>query len=117
MDLGWQDQQQLLDATEAALNAKLEMRELASKPVNSSNGLLNKAYNLIMNYNIMGDIRKAATDFASRDYEYSIEVNDLYRDQKNAEYAWARDRENARDREKLENKFSIIKEEKLIQYE
>lgn len=102
MDLGWQDQQQLLDATEAALNAKLEMRELAAKPVNSSSGLLNKAYNLIMNYNIMGDIRKAATDFASRDYEYSIEVNDLYRDKKNAEYAWARDRENARDREKLE---------------
>jgi len=89
MALAYQDQQEMLDATEASLNASLEMKEIANLPSNTDQALMNKAYNLIMNYNILGDINKSARDYASRDYEYSIRESKYGVIKKQADYASA----------------------------
>jgi len=108
MALAYQDQQEMLDATEASLNASLEMKEIANLPSNTDQALMNKAYNLVMNYNILGDINKSARDYASRDYEYSIRESKYGVIKKQADYASAlqSQRDRAADR-RQERKYEL----------
>ena len=71
------EQQSAAEAMQAALDAKVEIQTLANTPSKSLQGTLNKAYNLLMNYNISGDLKKAAVNFSARDQEYTMEANDF----------------------------------------
>ena len=70
-----EDQLSLQERTENALNDMLNIRQEANTPSKSVQGNLNKAYNMLMNFNISDDMRKAATDFASRDMIYEMREN------------------------------------------
>lgn len=89
------EQQSAAEAMQAALDAKVEIQTLANTPSKSLQGTLNKAYNLLMNYNISGDLKKAAVNFSARDQEYTMEANDFALKEKQYKYDMAKIRANA----------------------
>ena len=89
------EQQSAAEAMQAALDAKVEIQTLANTPSKSLQGTLNKAYNLLMNYNISGDLKKAAVNFSARDQEYTMEANDFALKEKQFKYDMAKIRANA----------------------
>ncbi len=89
------EQQSAAEAMQAALDAKVEIQTLANTPSKSLQGTLNKAYNLLMNYNISGDLKKAAVNFIARDQEYTMEANDFALKEKQYKYDMAKIRANA----------------------
>jgi len=89
------EQQSAAEAMQAALEAKVEIQTLANTPSKSLQGTLNKAYNLLMNYNISGDLKKAAVNFSARDQEYTMEASDFALKEKQFKYDMAKIRANA----------------------
>ncbi|MDB4352612.1 hypothetical protein OAA60_04200 [Porticoccaceae bacterium] len=89
------EQQSAAEAMQAALDAKVNIQTLANTPSKSLQGTLNKAYNLLMNYNISGDLKKAAVNFSARDQEYTMEANDFALKEKQYKYDMAKIRANA----------------------
>ena len=89
------EQQSAAEAMQAALDAKVNIQTLANTPSKSTQGTLNKAYNLLMNYNISGDLKKAAVNFSARDQEYTMEANDFALKEKQFKYDMAKIRANA----------------------
>lgn len=89
------EQQSAAEAMQAALDAKVNIQTLANTPSKSTQGTLNKAYNLLMNYNISGDLKKAAVDFSARDQEYTMKANDFALKEKQNQYDMAKIRANA----------------------
>tara|TARA_R110001592_G_scaffold155883_5_gene385993 strand:+ start:15025 stop:18297 length:3273 start_codon:yes stop_codon:yes gene_type:complete len=77
------------EATQAALDFKMGIKREAEAPVGSLTGSLNKAYNLIMNHNIMRDMKTAAQLYGSKDQEYLFEVNALALSEQNHQYKLA----------------------------
>ena len=89
------EQQTAAEAMQAALDAKVNIQTLANTPSKSLQGTLNKAYNLLMNYNISGDMKKAAVNFSARDKEYTWKANDFALKEKQQKYDMAKIRANA----------------------
>lgn len=89
------EQQSAAEAMQAALDAKVNIQTLANTPSKSIQGTLNKAYNLLMNYNISGDLKKAAVNFSARDQEYTMKANDFALKEKQFKYDMAKIRANA----------------------
>lgn len=89
------EQQSAAEAMQAALDAKVNIQTLANTPSKSTQGTLNKAYNLLMNYNISRDLKKAAVNFSARDQEYTMEANDFALKEKQFKYDMAKIRANA----------------------
>ena len=89
------EQQSAAEAMQAALDAKVNIQTLANTPTKSLQGNLNKAYNLLMNYNISGDMKKAAVNFSARDQEYTMRVNEYALQEKQRKYDLAKIRANA----------------------
>jgi hypothetical protein len=89
------EQQTAAEAMQAALDAKVNIQTLANTPSKSLQGTLNKAYNLLMNYNISGDMKKAAVNFSARDQEYTWKANDFALKEKQFKYDMAKIRANA----------------------
>ena len=89
------EQQSAAEAMQAALDAKVNIQTLANTPSKSTQGTLNKAYNLLMNYNISGDLKKAAVDFSARDQEYTMKANEFALKDKQFKYDMAKIRANA----------------------
>ena len=89
------EQQSASEAMQAALDAKVNIQTLANTPTKSLQGNLNKAYNLLMNYNISRDMKKAAVNFGARDQEYTMRVNKYALQEKQRKYDFAKIRANA----------------------
>ena len=89
------EQQSAAEAMQAALDAKVNIQTLANTPTKSLQGNLNKAYNLLMNYNISGDMKKAAVNFSARDQEYTMRVNEYAKQEKQFKYDMSKIRANA----------------------
>ena len=89
------EQQSAAEAMQAALDAKVNIQTLANTPTKSLQGNLNKAYNLLMNYNISRDMKKAAVNFGARDQEYTMRVNKYALQEKQRKYDLAKIRANA----------------------
>ncbi len=89
------EQQSAAEAMQAALDAKVNIQTLANTPSKSTQGTLNKAYNLLMNYNISGDLKKAAVNFSARDQEYTMKANEFALKEKQYKYDMAKIRANA----------------------
>ena len=89
------EQQSAAEAMQAALDAKVNIQTLANTPTKSLQGNLNKAYNLLMNYNISGDMKKAAVNFSARDQEYTMRVNQYALQEKQRKHDLAKIRANA----------------------
>ena len=89
------EQKSAAEAMQAALDAKINMQTLANTPSKSLQGTLNKAYNLLMNYNISGDLKKAAVNFSARDQEYTWKANEYAVKEKQFKYDMAKIRANA----------------------
>jgi len=59
----------------AALEAKKRIREEAALPSKTLGNTLNKAYSMLMQNNIMADMRESAQAWSARDYEYEMREN------------------------------------------
>ena len=90
-----EEQLSVAEQTQQALDDMLNINQEARTPSKSVQGSLNKAYNLLMNYNIMDDMQKAATDFAARDQEYTIRENRFALAEKEFKYDLALERARA----------------------
>ena len=90
-----EEQLSIAEQTQQALDDMLNINQEARTPSKSVQGSLNKAYNLLMNYNIMDDMQKAATDFAARDQEYTIRENRFALAEKEFKYDLALERARA----------------------
>ena len=90
-----EEQLSIAEQTQQALDDMLNINQEARTPSKSVQGSLNKAYNLLMNYNIMDDMQKAATDFAARDQEYTIRENKFALAEKEFKYDLALERARA----------------------
>ena len=90
-----EEQLSVAEQTQQALDNMLNMNQEGRTPSKSVQGSLNKAYNLLMNYNIMDDMQKAATDFAARDQEYTIRENKFALNEDKYQYDLALERARA----------------------
>lgn len=109
-----EDQLSLQERTEQALDGYMGMRKDINVPSKSVQGNLNKAYNLLMNYNIMDDMYKAATDFAARDQSYEMRENKFALDEQKYQYSLALER--ARSENDLNNKLALQKQKAIDDY-
>jgi hypothetical protein len=73
MDKLYRENMSAAEATQAALDAKLKIRTTGSTPSNTDLGKLNRAYNMLMSFNISGDMQKAAIEHCN----FSISVTIL----------------------------------------
>ncbi len=79
----------------AALEAKKRIREEAALPSKTLNNTLNKAYSMLMQNNIMNDMRESAQAFSARDYEYEMNANPYALKEKQFKYDMSKIRANA----------------------
>ena len=63
------------EATKAALEARENIQKDVNSPVGSVDGALSKAYSLLMQINMGGDMQTAAKIFSARDSEYTMTAN------------------------------------------
>jgi len=96
LEQAMEEQLSAAEAMQAALDAKVNLQSIGNTPSKSSQGTLNKAYNMLMNYNISGDMKKAAVNFGARDQEYTMRVNEYAKQEKQQMYDMAKIRANAR---------------------
>ena len=95
IDIAMQEHISIAQATQAALDAKMNIQREGNTPSKSLQGTLNKAYNMLMSHNIGRDIQIAAQNFSARDQEYTIRENKFAVDEKNFKYDMAKIRANA----------------------
>jgi len=86
----------------AALEAKKRIREEAALPSQTLNNTLNKAYSILMQNNIMDDMRESAQAFSARDYEYVMRENEYALKEKQFKYDMSKIRANAANQLNLE---------------
>jgi len=86
----------------AALEAKKRIREEAALPSQTLNNTLNKAYSMLMQNNIMDDMRESAQAFSARDYEYVMRENEYALKEKQFKYDMSKIRANAANQLNLE---------------
>ena len=79
----------------AALEAKKRIREEAALPSKTLGNTLNKAYSMLMQNNIMNDMRESAQAFSARDYEYEMRENQFAVKEKQFKYDMSKIRANA----------------------
>jgi len=77
MDEAMKEHESIAEATQKALDAKLNIKRIGAAPKKSIQGNLNKAYNMLMNYNIARDMKAAAVNYGARDQEYTMRVNEI----------------------------------------
>ena len=82
MDKLYRENMSAAEATQAALDAKLKIRTTGSTPSNTDLGKLNRAYNMLMSFNISGDMQKAAIEYGNRDREVTMRINQLKENQR-----------------------------------
>ncbi len=85
----------------AALEAKKRIREEAALPSKTLN-TLNKAYSMLMQNNIMDDMRESAQAWSARDYEYEMRENKYALKDKQFKMDMAKIRANAKNALNLE---------------
>jgi|TARA_B110000977_G_scaffold70422_1_gene95623 hypothetical protein len=86
----------------AALEAKKRIREEAALPSKTLGNTLNKAYSMLMQNNIMGDMREAAQAWSARDYEYEMRENKYALQDKQFKMDMSKIRANAKNALNLE---------------
>jgi len=83
------------EATRIALDRIKGVQTIGANEPNTTDGLLNQAYAMLMNYNIMGDLNRAALSYSQRDQKFLIRENEHALKQKQFEYDMAKIRANA----------------------
>ena len=94
------EQSSAYEALKAKLNNEMQVQDLLQQPVaEGSDGTLNRAYQLLMGANLMGDMEKAAQNFSMREFE-AITVETPF-----SKYTYDMSKQNARaiDAQNLEN--------------
>jgi len=86
----------------AALEAKKRIREEAALPSKTLGNTLNKAYSMLMQNNIMDDMRESAQAWSARDYEYEMRENKYALKDKQFKMDMAKIRANAKNALNLE---------------
>ena len=76
LDIAMQGQMSVAEATKLALESKMDLQRVGGIPTQSLPGTLNKAYNMIMSYNLGNDISSAAQTHAAQDQSYILRTND-----------------------------------------
>ena len=76
LDVAMQGQMSVAEATKLALESKMDLQRVGGIPTQSIPGTLNKAYNMIMSYNLGNDISIAAQTHAAQDQSYILRTND-----------------------------------------
>ena len=95
IDLAMQENLSVTEATQAALDKKMNLHREGNTPTKSIQGTLNKAYNMLMSANIGEDMLTAARNFSARDQEYTIRENKFAVNEKQFKYDMAKIRANA----------------------
>ena len=70
-----EEQQSIAQATQASLDARMNIRREAELPTESLDGNLNKAYRMLMQANLKRDIVTAAVSYSARDQELTFREN------------------------------------------
>ena len=83
------------EATQAALDARMNIKREGQLPTNSVDGNLNKAYRMLMGANIETDLVNAAISYGARDQEHTIRVNERKMMDDRFRYDMAKIRANA----------------------
>jgi len=86
----------------AALEAKKRIREEAALPSKTLGNTLNKAYSMLMQNNIMDDMRESAQAWSARDYEYEMRENKYALQDKQFKMDMSKIRANAKNALNLE---------------
>ena len=90
-----EEQMSLAEATQASLDARMGIRREAGLPTDSLDGNLNKAYRMLMQANLEGDLITAATSWSARDQEVTFRENKFAVQEKSFKYDMAKIRANA----------------------
>jgi|TARA_R110002153_G_scaffold99305_2_gene234923 hypothetical protein len=96
------------EATAAALQAKLNIQKIGNTPSKTDQGKINRAYQMLMSYNINGDMQNAAVEFGNRDREYTMRVNTLKENQRNRDF-----KVKMEERRAANNRANILLEDAL----
>ncbi len=76
LDIAMQEEMSAAEATKLALESKMDLQRVGAIPTQSIPGTLNKAYNMIMSYNLGNDISIAAQTHAAQDQSYLLRTNE-----------------------------------------
>lgn len=76
LDVAMQGEMSAAEATKLALESKMDLQRVGGIPTQSIPGTLNKAYNMIMSYNLGNDISIAAQTHAAQDQSYILRTNE-----------------------------------------
>lgn len=118
------EKQEMLSSYDAALlslkNSEEILSNAVSNPDQSTEGLLNKAYNLLMGYNIQDDLVAASVAFSNMNKSRELKVNEYKKQQLQFQHDFATmaaeyQYESALKEQELQN--SIILEEKKAELE
>ena len=90
-----EEQQSIAQATQASLDARMNIRREAGLPTESLDGNLNKAYRMLMQSNLERDLVASATSWGARDQEITFRENKFAVDEKKFKYDMAKIRANA----------------------
>ena len=90
-----EEQQSIAQATQASLDARMNIRREAGLPTESLDGNLNKAYRMLMQANLQTDLITAATSWGARDQEFTLRENSFAVNEKKAQYDMMKIRANA----------------------
>jgi len=91
------NQEQLSDIEKYKLDieAKKQIAQEVSRPTPTNKNLINKAYNLYMQSNIMSDMKESAQAWSARDYIYEMNPNQFAVDEKKSMWNMAEIRARA----------------------
>ena len=97
------NQEQLSDIEKYKLDieAKKQIAQEVSRPTPTNKNLINKAYNLYMQSNIMSDMKESAQAWSARDYIYEMNPNQFAVDEKKSMWNMAEIRARAANQFKL----------------
>ena len=76
MEKALEEQMSIAEATQAALDARMNIRREGQIPTDNLEGNLNKAYRMLMGANIQRDLVNAAVSYGARDQEHTFRVNE-----------------------------------------
>jgi len=90
MALALEQQMSIAEATQASLDARMGIRREAALPTDNLDGNLNKAYRLLMQSNIQGDLISAAVSYGARDQELTFRENKYALEEQRFKYDMAK---------------------------
>ena len=114
MEKALEEQMSIAEATQAALDAKMNIRREGQLPTDNLEGNLNKAYRMLMGANIQTDLINAAVSYGARDQEHTIRVNERKMFDDRFRYDMAKIRANAENDMALA-KYKADREEDLAE--